>query len=78
MEESQTVAGHPVDWVNNQFRQYVYDVTNLILAPVNNDTNLTIALESAWYYGLNVTARPDAETSPTGDVSTLQPLRRTG
>ncbi|TFK89842.1 glycoside hydrolase family 2 protein [Polyporus arcularius HHB13444] len=62
-----TVAGHPVDWVNNQFRQYVYDITNLILAPVNNDMNLTVALESAWYYGLNVTARPDAETSPTGD-----------
>ncbi|KAI0701284.1 glycoside hydrolase [Cerioporus squamosus] len=62
-----TVAGHPVDWVNNQFRQYVYDVTDLILTPFSNDTNLTVALESAWYYGVNVTARPDAEISPTGD-----------
>ncbi|RPD64762.1 glycoside hydrolase [Lentinus tigrinus ALCF2SS1-6] len=62
-----TVAGHPVAWVNNEFQQYVYDVTDLILAPVNNDTNLTVALESAWYYGLNVTARPDAEASLTGD-----------
>ncbi|RPD82731.1 glycoside hydrolase [Lentinus tigrinus ALCF2SS1-7] len=62
-----TVAGHPVAWVNNEFQQYVYDVTDLILAPVNNDTNLTVALESAWYYGLNVTARPDAEAPLTGD-----------
>lgn len=65
----QTVAGHPVAWVSNQFQQYVYDVTDMVVAPVNNDTNVTVALESAYSYGLNVTARPDAEISPTGDVS---------
>ncbi|EIW63844.1 glycoside hydrolase [Trametes versicolor FP-101664 SS1] len=62
-----TVAGHPVAWVSNQFQQYVYDVTDFVVAPVNNDTNVTVALESAYLYGLNVTARPDAEISPTGD-----------
>ncbi|KAM5539879.1 hypothetical protein V8D89_006382 [Ganoderma adspersum] len=62
-----SVAGHPVAWVNNQFQQYVYDVTDLIRSPVNHDTNITVAFESAWYYGLNVTSRPDAEISPTGD-----------
>ncbi|TFK89847.1 glycoside hydrolase family 2 protein [Polyporus arcularius HHB13444] len=56
-----TVAGHPVAWVNNQFQQYAYDVTDHILSPVGDDTNLTVVLESAWHYGLNVTARPDAE-----------------
>ena len=55
--------------MNNQFRQYVFDVTDFVLSPVNNDTNVTVAFESAWYYGLNVTSRPDAEYSPTGDVS---------
>ncbi|KAI0652651.1 glycoside hydrolase [Trametes meyenii] len=62
-----TVAGHPVAWVSNQFQQYVYDVTDFIVAPVQNDTNVTVALESAYLYGLNVTSRPDAEISPTGD-----------
>ncbi|KAI0370038.1 glycoside hydrolase [Pilatotrama ljubarskyi] len=62
-----TVAGHPVAWVSNQFQQYVYDVTDFIVAPVRNDTNITVALESAYLYGLNVTSRPDAELSPTGD-----------
>ena len=64
-----TMAGHPVAWVNNQYQQYVYDVTDFILSPMNNDTNLTVALESAWYYGLNVTARPDAERLAAIDVS---------
>ena len=65
----ETLAGHPVAWVNNQYQQYVYDVTDLILSPIDNDTNLTVALESAWYYGLNVTARPDAERLAAIDVS---------
>ena len=65
----ETVAGHPVAWVNNQYQQYVYNVTDLILSPIDNDTNLTVALESAWYYGLNVTARPDAERLAAIDVS---------
>ncbi|KAI0673928.1 glycoside hydrolase [Trametes maxima] len=62
-----TVAGHPVAWVSNQFQQYVYDVTDFVVAPAQNDTNVTVALESAYLYGLNVTSRPDAEISPTGD-----------
>ena len=69
----ETVAGHPVAWVNNQYQQYVYDVTDLILSPRDNDTNLTVALESAWYYGLNVTARPDAERLAAIDVSASAP-----
>lgn len=41
-------------------------------SPVGGDNNLTIALESAWYYGLNVTARPDAEAFPdTANVTTI-------
>ncbi|KAH9934072.1 glycoside hydrolase [Epithele typhae] len=56
-----TVAGHEVAWVNNEFQQYVYDVTDLVTAPVGGDTNLTVAFESAWTYGLNVTSRPDVE-----------------
>ena len=57
----QTVAGHPVAWVDNQFRQYTYDVTEFLSAPSAVDRNLTVALESAWLYGMNVTSRPDVE-----------------
>ncbi|KIP03456.1 glycoside hydrolase family 2 protein [Phlebiopsis gigantea 11061_1 CR5-6] len=56
-----TVAGHPLAWVNNQFRQYVYDVTDMLASPSAHDKNLTVAFESAWLYGLNVSSRPDAE-----------------
>ncbi|KAI0830870.1 glycoside hydrolase [Trametes gibbosa] len=62
-----TVAGHPVAWVSNQFQQYVFDVTDFLAEPVHRNTNITVALESAYHYGLNVTSRPDAEISPTGD-----------
>ncbi|KAF5346711.1 hypothetical protein D9756_010427 [Leucocoprinus leucothites] len=58
-----TIAGHPLAWVNNQFRQYVYDVSDLLASPRNNE--LVIELESAWKYGLNVTARDDTESFPT-------------
>ncbi|KAF7315112.1 Glycoside hydrolase family 2 protein [Mycena indigotica] len=53
-----TVANKPVAWVNNQFRQYVFDVSFL-----NNVTagNITVDFESAYYYGRNVSSRPDAE-----------------
>ncbi|KAL0955666.1 hypothetical protein HGRIS_001893 [Hohenbuehelia grisea] len=63
-----TFAGHPIAWVNNQFQQYVFDVSGLLDSPLNNDTNVTVAFESAWTYGLNVTARPDAEDFLTGIV----------
>ncbi|KAA1472788.1 glycoside hydrolase family 2 protein [Dentipellis sp. KUC8613] len=62
-----TLAGHPVAWVNNEFQQYVYDVSDLLVSPVGNDTNLTLAFESAWFYGMNVTNRPDTEPFPGGD-----------
>ncbi|KAI0047909.1 glycoside hydrolase family 2 protein [Auriscalpium vulgare] len=55
-----TLGNHLIAWVNNQFMQYVYDVSEL-LSPINASANLTVALESAWHYGLNVTSRPDAE-----------------
>lgn len=64
---SQSLRGHPLAWVNNQFRQYTFDVSNLINSPTTTkDNNLTVAFESAWHYGLNVTARPDAEFFPGG------------
>jgi hypothetical protein len=53
------LAGHPVGWVNNQYRRYIYDVSGYLESAVGDDNNLTIALESAYYYGLNITARPD-------------------
>ncbi|KAH9949043.1 glycoside hydrolase [Amylocystis lapponica] len=57
-----TVAGHPVAWTDNQFRQYVYDVSDLIASPVADDKNLTVVFESAYFYGLNVTSSPNAKT----------------
>ncbi|KAJ7088165.1 glycoside hydrolase family 2 protein [Mycena epipterygia] len=53
-----TLADQPVAWVNNQFRQYVFDVSFLTSVTAGN---LTVAFESAYYYGLNVSRRPDAE-----------------
>ncbi|THU97773.1 glycoside hydrolase [Dendrothele bispora CBS 962.96] len=65
-----TFAGQPVAWVNNQFRQYFFDVTPHILSATtnggSNDLNLTVDFESAVTYGLNVTSRPDAEFFPIG------------
>lgn len=57
----QSLAGHPVAWVANQFRNYVFDVSEALASPVQSNANLTIALESAWYYGLNTTSRNDTE-----------------
>ncbi|EPQ57141.1 glycoside hydrolase [Gloeophyllum trabeum ATCC 11539] len=59
-----TLAGNPVAWVNNQFRQYIFDVTDKLASPHAGDKNLTVAFESAWYYGLNVTSRSDAQHFP--------------
>ena len=70
--DRQTLFGHPVSWVDNQFRQYVFNITDLILSSDNQKggTNITFSFESAFYYGRNVSARPDAETFPgkNGDV----------
>jgi beta-mannosidase len=48
--------------VNNQIRQYTFDVSELA-----THNNLTIAFESACYYGWNVTGGPDAEYFPNGE-----------
>ncbi|KAF7377200.1 Glycoside hydrolase family 2 protein [Mycena sanguinolenta] len=53
-----TLADRPVAWVNNQFRQYIFDVSFLRGITTGN---LTVAFESAYYYGQNVSMRPDAE-----------------
>ena len=70
--DRQTLFGHPVSWVDNQFRQYVFDITDLIFSSDNRKggTNITFSFESAFHYGRNVSARPDAETFPgkNGDV----------
>ena len=70
VHDVETVAGHPVAWVNNQFQQYVFDVTDFLGSPLNDDTNVTVAFESAWHYGLNVTSRPDADPPLVINVST--------
>ncbi|KAG6902502.1 hypothetical protein C0995_015694 [Termitomyces sp. Mi166 len=59
-----TVSGHPVAWVNNQFRQYTFDISTAISAPSSSDNNLTVAFESAYFYALNVSTRPDVEQFP--------------
>ncbi|KAJ7869021.1 glycoside hydrolase family 2 protein [Mycena leptocephala] len=51
-----TLANRPVAWVNNQFRQYVFDVSFLTEVAAGN---LTVAFESAYFYGQNVSSRPD-------------------
>ncbi|KAJ3809985.1 glycoside hydrolase family 2 protein [Lentinula aff. lateritia] len=62
-----TFAGIPIAWVNNQFRQYVYDLTPHIPAAAASGGNLTVEFESAFWYGLNVSSRPDAEFFPGGN-----------
>ncbi|KAJ6534532.1 glycoside hydrolase family 2 protein, partial [Mycena vulgaris] len=55
-----TLADKPIAWVNNEFRQYVFDVSFLSSVTAGN---LTVAFESAYHYGLNVSTRPDAENT---------------
>jgi len=58
--------------VDNQFRRYVYDVSEYLASPSQGDTNLTVALESAWYYGQNVSTLPGSEYFPnTANVTTV-------
>lgn len=72
--ELQTVAGHLVAWVNNQFQQYVYDITDYLASPLANDTSLNISFESPITYGQNISSRADVETEIAPAVSThLQP-----
>ncbi|KAH8118990.1 glycoside hydrolase [Phellopilus nigrolimitatus] len=62
-----TMLGQPVAWVNNQFRQYVFDVSHILTNDsTSGESNLTIAFEAASTYGLNVSSRPDMEFFPAG------------
>ncbi|VDB87113.1 unnamed protein product [Peniophora sp. CBMAI 1063] len=59
-----TLAEQPVAWVANEFQQYVFNVTD-ILSTTNTslNTNLTLAFESAYLYGLNASGpAPDTQT----------------
>lgn len=61
------MLGQPVAWVNNQFRQYTFDVSEIMAS--NDGTsgnNLTINFEAASAYGFNVSTRPDMEFFPEG------------
>ena len=61
------MLGQPIAWVNNQFRQYVYDVSGILAGNSSSgDNNLTVAFEAASTYGLNVSSRPDVEWDPEG------------
>ncbi|KAJ7901256.1 glycoside hydrolase family 2 protein [Mycena leptocephala] len=69
-----TLAGKPVAWVNNQFRQYVFDVS--WLRNEKSPGNLTVAFESAYFYGRNVSRRADFDPWLPGDVYVV-PANRT-
>ncbi|TFK44116.1 glycoside hydrolase family 2 protein [Crucibulum laeve] len=63
-----SLAGHAIAWTNNQFRQYIFDVTDYIICDqCNKEANLTITFESPYVYGQNVSSRSDAETVPGGN-----------
>src|SRR5882762_6414589 len=51
-DSMQTLAGQPVAWVNNEFQQYVFDVSSLLASSsaTSSNTNLTLTFESAWLY----------------------------
>lgn len=58
-----TFAGQPVAWTNNQFRQYVFDVSDFPARSTRVSNNISISFESAWHYGLNVSNREDTQAS---------------
>ena len=61
------MLGNPVAWVNNQFQQYVFDVSDIVSnASTAVDKNLTVAFESAAAYGQNVSTLPEMEAFPMG------------
>ncbi|KAF8525862.1 glycoside hydrolase [Hysterangium stoloniferum] len=63
-----TLGEQPVAWTDNQFRQYSFNVTH-ILSSIDDaqHRNLTVSFESAYFYGLNVSKRPDAEVLINSD-----------
>lgn len=61
------MLGQPLAWVNNQFRQYTYDISDIVANGASGgDMNLTIAFESAVTYGQNVSTLPQMEFFPAG------------
>ncbi|KAI0829783.1 glycoside hydrolase family 2 protein [Trametes gibbosa] len=58
-----TIAGHPLAWVNNQFQQYVYDVTDYLASPLQDDQTLHIDFESPLIYGQNISSRLDVQST---------------
>ena len=64
------MLGAPIAWVNNQFRQYVFDVSSIVAngSVSSQDSNLTVAFEAASAYGLNVSTLPDMEYFPSNSV----------
>ncbi|KAI5889009.1 glycoside hydrolase family 2 protein [Schizophyllum commune H4-8] len=72
-----SIGDSPVAWVNNQFVQWVFDVTDIVQAYTGTTDaygaqvplaraapNITVSLESAYWYGVNVTSRADARQYP--------------
>ncbi|KIJ51534.1 glycoside hydrolase family 2 protein [Sphaerobolus stellatus SS14] len=71
-----TLADQPVAWTDNEFRQYTFNVTHIVSSiERQKNKNLTVSLESAYLYGLNVSSRPDAETLINSDTFEV-PLAR--
>ena len=81
---TKSIGDSPVAWVNNQFVQWVFDVTDIVQAYTGATDaygaqaplarappNITVSLESAYWYGVNVTSRADARQYPddNGTVS---------
>ncbi|KAJ6628324.1 glycoside hydrolase family 2 protein [Mycena sp. CBHHK59/15] len=62
-----TVADQPVAWVDNEFQQYVFDVSFVRSVAAGN---LTVAFESAYYYGVNISRRSD--TSSLGGLDDFE------
>lgn len=70
------MMGVPVAWTNNQFRQYVFDVTSILSNGSGSgpDSNLTVEFEAASAYGLNVSALPDMENLAFNSIVRPKPF----
>ena len=86
-----SIGDSPVAWVNNQFVQWVFDVTDIVQAYTGATEaygaqaplarappNITVSLESAYWFGVNVTSRADARQYPddNGTVNIRFPTTR--
>lgn len=61
-----------VAWVNNQFRQFVFDVSSITSGPIGANKNLTITFEPAYAYGLNVSALPEIQPGKPPPPATVE------